>query len=263
MCGGVCVPSRRQCVGTTPQVCGTNGQWMNTTGNECLKDRGETCGNANECATGACVTGGRCCTPGEKYCDSQCRASGYCCNGNYVSGHQRQWYVLGRRMPGYLQSGFHEARRPVRLQPTRVQRAVPTMLCPCRLRPEPDLHQRDVHEHYQLWGVPTRQQSYLRRYASGSCSGGGTCQNGTCVVKRPNGSDCSSPGDCVSNFCPQTTAAPAAKSTKITPAELLVEKGTLDVQATRPRRDALTEGGKRQIARTSRTAVQYAAMSSA
>ena len=44
VCGGQCVPGRRQCSGTTPQVCSNDGQWMNTTGNECLKDRGATCG---------------------------------------------------------------------------------------------------------------------------------------------------------------------------------------------------------------------------
>jgi hypothetical protein len=79
VCGGQCVPGRRQCSGTTPQVCSNDGQWMNTTGNECLKDRGATCGNANECESRSCV-GGHCCNSGEIYCDGACRASGYCCN---------------------------------------------------------------------------------------------------------------------------------------------------------------------------------------
>jgi hypothetical protein len=80
VCGGQCVPGRRQCSGTTPQVCSTDGQWMNTTGNECLKDRGAMCGNANECASGSCVQS-HCCNSVEKYCDGQCRANNYCCNG--------------------------------------------------------------------------------------------------------------------------------------------------------------------------------------
>ena len=40
VCGGQCVPGRRQCVGTTPQVCSPDGMWMNSTGNECLKALG-------------------------------------------------------------------------------------------------------------------------------------------------------------------------------------------------------------------------------
>lgn len=81
VCGGQCVPGRRQCSGTTPQVCSNAGQWMNTTGNECLKDRGATCGSGNECESRTCVQG-HCCNSGEKYCDGQCRAGGYCCNGD-------------------------------------------------------------------------------------------------------------------------------------------------------------------------------------
>ena len=57
VCGGQCVPGRRQCVGTTPQVCSTDGMWMNTTGNECLKAVGATCGGGSECMSGDCVDG--------------------------------------------------------------------------------------------------------------------------------------------------------------------------------------------------------------
>jgi hypothetical protein len=78
VCGGQCVPARRQCSGTTPQVCSNDGQWMNTTGNECLKDRGATCGSANECASRLCVQS-HCCNSGETYCDGQCRDDNYCC----------------------------------------------------------------------------------------------------------------------------------------------------------------------------------------
>jgi hypothetical protein len=45
-----------------------------------LKDRNATCNTTDECKSGACV-GGHCCSDGEKFCDGQCRAGSYCCNG--------------------------------------------------------------------------------------------------------------------------------------------------------------------------------------
>jgi hypothetical protein len=51
-------------------------------GGQCvtLKDRNATCASGPECASGRCVDS-HCCNAGEKYCDGQCRAGGYCCNG--------------------------------------------------------------------------------------------------------------------------------------------------------------------------------------
>ena len=87
VCGGQCVPGRRQCSGTTAQVCSSDGQWMNTTGDECLKTRGATCGNSNECASRSCVQG-HCCNSGEQYCSGQCRSSSYCCSDSACNGNQ-------------------------------------------------------------------------------------------------------------------------------------------------------------------------------
>ena len=67
-CSGQCVPGRRQCAGTTPQVCSTDGQWMNTTGNDCFKQLGAACGTGNECETGNCADG-VCC---ESACSGTC-----------------------------------------------------------------------------------------------------------------------------------------------------------------------------------------------
>ena len=82
VCGGQCVPGRRQCVGTTPQVCSIEGMWMNSTGNECLKAIGASCGGGSECMSGDCVDG-VCC---ENACGGTCMS---CRNSAHGAGEGR------------------------------------------------------------------------------------------------------------------------------------------------------------------------------
>ena len=49
-----------------------------------LADRNDPCNQGADCKSGTCV-GGHCCNGGEKYCDGQCRAGSYCCNGTPCS----------------------------------------------------------------------------------------------------------------------------------------------------------------------------------
>ena len=203
VCGGQCVPARRQCSGTTPQVCSNDGQWMNTTGNECLKDRGATCGNANECVTRTCVQG-HCCTSGEKYCDGQCRAGSYCCNNdpcNVANG--RGACQGGSCMVDTCNAGFSEQNN---------QCVCNGRVCSGQCRPQccENSHCAGTETCNTGNGTCTNLSCGECRTAvnhacmgtsGGGCSGGGTCMSGTCVVKLQNGSSCTSPSQCVSNNC--------------------------------------------------------------
>jgi hypothetical protein len=82
VCGGQCVPGRRQCVGTMPQVCSTDGQWTNAGGNECLGAIGASCGSGGECMSGDCVDG-VCCENG---CAGTCMS---CLNSAHGAGNGR------------------------------------------------------------------------------------------------------------------------------------------------------------------------------
>ena len=116
-CTGDCTPGAKRCMGTAVQTCSAaaagsrrkparssaratasaavsvfpavasawddasgvqpDGMWMNSTGNECLKALGASCGNGRECMSDNCVDG-VCCTSSSCPTCQRCGSSGRC-----------------------------------------------------------------------------------------------------------------------------------------------------------------------------------------
>ena len=218
-----------------------------------LKERNAACGGAAECASGTCV-GGHCCNSGEKYCDGQCRAGSYCCNGSPCPVSNGSGACSGGSCE---RTGCNSGFKPQGAN--QCVDACAGVNCPacqacsngqcvatdskggctgcnrcsggqCETRCTSSQHCEGTTCVNNCTPGPCPATSQCTRGTidcanggackqspaneNGSCGSNGSCKSGSCVEKKDKGDECTGASQCASGFCVDGRCCESACSSK-------------------------------------------------